>query len=263
MLVVGGSRSTPGAVLLAGVSALRVGAGKLAMATPSDIAVALAVAVPESAVEGLATTPDGSFAAAAAEEIGERVAGVRGLLIGPGMTDPDSARAIVEAALAALPGDAVAVLDAMAVTCGAVTAGALEGIGDRVVLTPNGAEMQRLLGDQGDDAGDADPVDLARRMSDQLGVVIAYSGVVAGPGGPAWVDETGAAGLGTSGSGDVMSGVVAGLAARGASAEQAAVFAVHLHAQAGYRLAEQVGRLGFLARELAEQVPRVLAALEL
>ncbi len=158
------------------------------MATPSDLAVALAVAVPESAVEGLATTSDGSFAAAAAEEIGERVAGVRGLLIGPGMTDPDSARVIVEAALAALPGDAVAVLDAMAVTCGAVTAGALEGIGDRVVLTPSGAEMQRLLGDQGGDArdardaGDADPVDLARRVSDQLGAVIAYSGVVAGPG---------------------------------------------------------------------------------
>ena len=61
----------------------------------------------------------------------------------------------------------------------------------------------------------------------------------------------------------MLSGVVAGLAARGSSAEQAAVFAVHLHAQAGDRLAERVGRLGYLARELTDQVPRVLAALEL
>jgi len=261
VLVVGGSRSTPGAVLLAAEAALRAGAGKLSVATPSDVAVPLAVALPEAGVEGLPSDPDGSFAAAAAEAVSERVGGMRGVLIGPGMSDPEATRAIVEAALGVLADDAVVVLDAMAVTCGAVTPEALRPLGQRVVLTPNPAEMAMLLGC--DDSDDRDPVALARDASERFGAVVAFSGVVAGPNGATWDDETGAAGLGTSGSGDVLSGVVAGLAARGASAEQAAVFAVHLHAQAGDRLAERVGRLGYLARELADQVPRVLAALEL
>lgn len=181
VLVVGGSRSTPGAVLLAAEAALRAGAGKLSVATPSDIAVPLAVALPEAGVEGLPTDPDGSFAAAAAEAVSERVGGMRGVLIGPGMSDPEATRAIVEAALGVLADDAVVVLDAMAVTCGAVTPEALRPLGQRVVLTPNPAEMAMLLGC--DDSDDRDPVALARDASERFGAVVAFSGVVAGPNG--------------------------------------------------------------------------------
>ena len=180
VLVVGGSRSTPGAVLLAAEAALRVGAGKLSVVTPSDIAVPLAVALPEAGVDGLASTADGSFAASAADAVAERVGGMRGVLIGPGMSDPDATRVIVEAALAALADDAVVVLDAMAVTCGAVTPDALRPLGQRVVLTPNPAEMSMLL--NCDDSDDRGPVALARDASERFGAVVAFSGVVAAPG---------------------------------------------------------------------------------
>jgi NAD(P)H-hydrate repair Nnr-like enzyme with NAD(P)H-hydrate dehydratase domain len=64
--------------------------------------------------------------------------------------------------------------------------------------------------------------------------------------------------LGTSGSGDVLAGLIAGLAARGAAPEQAAVWGVWLHARAGKRLSQRLGTVGFLAREIAAEVPALL-----
>jgi NAD(P)H-hydrate repair Nnr-like enzyme with NAD(P)H-hydrate dehydratase domain len=86
---------------------------------------------------------------------------------------------------------------------------------------------------------------------------------VASPSGRLWRDESGGAGLGVSGSGDVRAGVTAGLLARGAEPDQAAVWAAHLHGRAGERLAASVGKLGFLARELPAEIPRVQAEIEL
>jgi NAD(P)H-hydrate repair Nnr-like enzyme with NAD(P)H-hydrate dehydratase domain len=82
---------------------------------------------------------------------------------------------------------------------------------------------------------------------------------IAAPDGRLWRDETGSAGLGVSGSGDVRAGITAGLLARGAEPEQAAVWAAYLHGRTGERLASSVGRLGFLARELPAEIPRALA----
>ena len=70
--------------------------------------------------------------------------------------------------------------------------------------------------------------------------------------------DSGSPGLGVSGSGDVRAGLVAGLLARGADPAQAAVWGGYLHARAGERLAGQSGPLGFLAREIAPQMPAVL-----
>ena len=69
-------------------------------------------------------------------------------------------------------------------------------------------------------------------------------------------------GLAISGSGDMLAGIIAGLAARGASVEQAAVWGVALHARAGERLAERAGPLGYLARDLSAEVPGLMHALQ-
>jgi len=81
---------------------------------------------------------------------------------------------------------------------------------------------------------------------------------VVAPSGQAWRNEGGGPGLGTSGSGDVLAGLIAGFAARGASALDAALWGVWVHGQAGARLAGSVGSLGFLARELGAEVPAIL-----
>jgi ADP-dependent NAD(P)H-hydrate dehydratase len=113
---------------------------------------------------------------------------------------------------------------------------------------------------------EADPAGAARRLAEQTHAAVGLGGAtswVAAPDGRLWEDESGGAGLGVSGSGDVRAGVVAGLLARGAEPEQAAVWASYLHGRAGERLAATVGRLGFLARELPPEIPRVIAEVDL
>jgi len=105
---------------------------------------------------------------------------------------------------------------------------------------------------------------VARAAAAQLGLVITLKGAhtfVVAPDGTAFQNDAGNVGLGTSGSGDVLSGVIAGLCARGASALQAAVWGVYLHAKAGDRLARRIGPLGFLARELLGEIPQLLRKL--
>jgi len=134
-----------------------------------------------------------------------------------------------------------------------------------VVLTPNPTELAITLHVDADEVED-DPSGCARRLAEQAHATVGLGGAtswVAGPDGRLWEDESGGAGLGVSGSGDVRAGVVAGLLARGADPEQAAVWASYLHGRAGERLAATVGRLGFLARELPPEVPRVLAEVDL
>jgi NAD(P)H-hydrate repair Nnr-like enzyme with NAD(P)H-hydrate dehydratase domain len=84
---------------------------------------------------------------------------------------------------------------------------------------------------------------------------------IAAPEGEVWRHDGGNAGLGTSGSGDTLAGIIVGLAARGAPLEQAGAWGVALHARAGVRLAERFGPLGYLAREIAAEIPALMHAL--
>jgi ADP-dependent NAD(P)H-hydrate dehydratase len=260
IVVIGGSPTTPGAALLAGVAALRAGAGKLAIVTAESVAAPLGVAVPEAAVAGMPTTSGGALDPSALDEIADHAERAQAVLIGPGLTGPEDTKALVAGLLPRLPQDAVVVLDALGLTCGAVDADLLRPRSGKVIVTPNDSEMERLLGRRpGDDLSYGD---LARLAAKELGAVVALRGAIASPDGRAWYGQSGHAGLGTSGSGDVLAGLVTGLAGRGAPVEQAAVWGVHLHGEAGERLAARVGRLGFLARELLDEVPGVLTQLE-
>ena len=256
LLVVGGAVATPGAALLAGLAALRVGAGKLTIATVTPTATALGVAVPEAGVYGLPTTDDGSIAGAAVDRVLELADGADAVLLGPGLTGPDETRALVAGVLQGLDPDTAVLLDALGLTCGALDAAVARDRGGRVVVTPNEKEAGFLLGCSVEEAGGV--VAAGRRIADEFGVVAALRSTVAAPGGRLWTDGSGHVGLGTSGSGDVLAGAIAGFLARGADPDQAAVWGAHLHADAGERLAARVGRLGFLARELLEELPSVL-----
>ena len=263
VLVLGGARATPGAVLLAGVAALRVGAGRLSLGVAASVAGPLAVAVPEAGVVGLPEGPTGSVTGPGDELDGElQRADV--VVVGPGLDEPDGTLALLRAVVAAVPGTTSLVLDAFALGVlrdAQDLHGALRG---RTVLTPNTAEAGRLLGEDADTADegrdDAD-VPVAARLADAYDVVVACAGVVAEPRGRRWHSSTGYSGLGTSGSGDVLAGAVGGLLARGASPAQAACFGVAAHGVAGDRLAAAVGPQGYLASELLAELPRVLVEL--
>jgi len=255
VLVIGGSCEIPGAALLAAEAALRAGAGKLQIATARPVAMAMAVALPEARVVGLPATADGELRLQGAA-LWRDVARTDALLIGPGMRGKPALRAQI-ARLLATSGCA-AVLDAGALvqTRGMAHPG-------RIVLTPHHGEMAALSGVPIERIG-ADPMAAAVEYAQRSGAIVVLKSattVIAAPDGTRWVHRGGSPCLGTSGSGDVLAGIVCGLLARGASATQAAVWGVHLHARAGAVLAQRVGPLGPLAREIATQIPGLLATL--
>jgi ADP-dependent NAD(P)H-hydrate dehydratase len=256
VLVVGGAARTPGAAQLAGLAALRVGAGHLTLAVAESAAVPMAVATPEAGVLGLPQTEQGSVLGGDLTVLESVLGSSDVVVVGPGLDDADQTAELVRQAVPLLSDEAWLVLDAYAL-------GVLPGLVDvvaplagRLVLTPNGSEAERLLGR---DLGDAE--DDVREIARTYGAVVSSQGLVANPDGDCWRMGVGQIGLATSGSGDVLAGAVAGILARGTEPAQAACWASHVHAAAGDRLAASVGRLGFLASELLAELPRVLVEL--
>jgi ADP-dependent NAD(P)H-hydrate dehydratase len=263
VLVVGGGRETPGAVVLAGVAALRAGAGKLQVATVAGNAPLVAAGLPEARVFALPETRAGKPSRAAAKSL-ERFAGAaQCVCVGPGMIEDAWVARFVEQTLR-LCREVPVVLDAGGLACLSDTRELLHELGGRAVVTPNAAELADIYGEPKDELKRA-PLEAARRAAADFRSVVVLKGretFIAAPAGEVYVNRAGSVGLGTSGSGDVLAGVIAGLVARGAEPLVAAAWGVHLHALAGERLAARLGPLGFLARELPDEIPRLLAELD-
>ena len=263
ILVIGGSTETLGAVTLAAEAALRSGAGKLLVVVPSKVAPHVSIALPEALVRGVPSTEEGAIRASSAELLLDLVEKASAVLIGPGMADEPETRGLVEGLLPHL--DCPLVLDALGLAAVTADPSCLHHLGGRVVLTPNPTELAIALHVEQEELED-DQAGGALRLAELARAAVGLGGAtswVADRDGRLWQDESGGAGLGVSGSGDVRGGVVAGLLARGAEPAQAAVWASYLHGRAGGRLAATVGRLGFLARELPPEIPRVLAEVDL
>ncbi|UOY00709.1 NAD(P)H-hydrate dehydratase [Blastococcus sp. PRF04-17] len=259
ILVIGGSTRTVGAVLLAAEAAMRAGAGKLQVATVSSLAPFVAAALPEALVLGLAETDGGAVSAAAADTVRDLAEGADAVLIGPGMQDQEETQAFGERLLPHLRGPLA--LDALGLAAVTADEQCLLHLEGRVVLTPNPTEIAHALHRDTDAIAD-DPARAALDLASRAQATVGLGGTtswIAAPDGRLWKDESGNAGLGVSGSGDVRAGITGGLLARGADPAQAAVWGAYLHGRAGERLASSVGRLGFLARELPAEVPRALA----
>lgn len=261
-LVVAGSRQTPGAVLLAAEAAIRAGAGKLQVITVESVATHVAVALPEALVQGVPETDDGEIHLDATGTILERADRVDAVLFGPGVMQPPAAAALLEKVLPVLRGNVV--LDALALAYLSEDAHRLHNLPATYVLTPNENELSLALGVDRGEIQDETHV-AAARLAKSSGAVVSSGGTTtwtASPDGRLWRDDGGGPGLGVSGSGDVKSGLVLGLLARGCEPTQAAVWGAHLHARAGERLASRVGRVGYLARDIPGEVPGILSELE-
>jgi len=254
VLVVGGALRSPGAAMLAGRAALRVGAGRLTLAVGASVAAQVAVAVPESGVVPLPETASGSVRGSGLRTAADDLAGADAVLIGPGLDDATETARMLSRAGRIARRDTVLVLDAYAL--GALAGHPrLAGSGPRI-LTPNTEEAARLLGREVHDL-DADARELARRYR----ATVSCFGRIAAPDGRLFSVGDGDPGLGTSGSGDALAGAITGLAARGADPVQAAVWGTYLHVAAGVTLAREVGPLGYLASEIVDRLTVELSLL--
>lgn len=259
LVIAGGSRLVPGALLLTGEAALRVGAGKVKLATIESAAIGLGLRFPEAAVVALPEA-DGDIAGEAVATLTGLVEQVDTLVLGPGMDGKDAAAALVRGIAARPSPDVSLLLDAAAVACAGPLCDLLAGYADRLVFTPHQGEMAALTG-LDKDAIAADPVGVATRIAAQFRAVVVLKDaetVIAAPDGTVLHYAGGGVGLGTGGSGDVLAGAIGGLMARGLPPLIAAGWGVRLHGEAGRLLAARVGTVGFLARELLVELPRWL-----
>lgn len=259
VFVVAGAPQMPGAAILCATAALRAGAGKLQIGTCRSVAAHVASAVVESLVVALDETPSGAIATSSASAIVERANKVDALVIGPGLVDERASAELIAAVADRL--DVPAVIDAAALTCFAANPDAFAHLGGRVILTPHPGEMARMLRCERD-AVEAQPARCARDAARTFRAIVALKGAttyVADPSGALYRNDHGDAGLATSGSGDVLAGVIGGLLARGAEPLHAAAWGVSLHARAGAALSHRIG-LGFLARELPAEIPPLMRA---
>jgi len=254
LLIIAGSREVPGAALLAAAGAMRAGAGKLRIATVESVAVQLGVAIPEALVVGLAEDERGGFAASTADQLAKQAEKVDAVVAGPGMAEGEACEKIAKALVAT---DAPMALDAALLH-------ALERIDHKrsstPILLPHSGELAALLHCDEEAVGH-DPVGCGLRAAERYRSIVLVKGPtshVVTPGGEIWTYEGETPGLGVSGSGDVLAGIVGGLLARGADRLSALLWSVWLHGEAGASLAKKVGPLGFLAREIPDELPALL-----
>ena len=254
ILIIAGSRNVPGAALLAATAAMRAGAGKLRIATGSSIASEIGIAMPEAMVVGMAEDQDGGFAARTAGELGHEAAKVDAVVAGPGMAEGEACAKIASRLLGC---KAALALDAALLRALQPPKGTRSPV---PILLPHAGELASLL-DCEEREIERDPVGCGLGAADRYRSIVLVKGVtshIVTPDGETWTYDGGVPGLGVSGSGDVLAGIVGGLLARGADPLNALLWAVFLHGQAGAALAKKVAPIGFLARQIADEVPRLL-----
>lgn len=258
ILVVAGSGEVPGAAYLAALAAMRAGAGKLQIATAESAAVPLGLAMPEARVVGLTEDRAGGFARPAVGAIEDLAAGVDAIVAGPGMLDNKTcARLTAALCRSGIP----LVLDAAMLHVLPARKRAARDAGQPMILLPHAGEMAALLKcDEGEVK--QDPLGCGRacaRVYDAYVLVKGATSHVVAPDGSAWLFKGGSPGLGISGSGDTLAGIVGGLLSRGADALASLLWGVLLHGEAGAALSKRIGPAGFLAREIPDEIPRLLA----
>jgi hydroxyethylthiazole kinase-like uncharacterized protein yjeF len=254
LLVVGGSLKVPGALLLTGEAGFRAGAGKVQLATPGPISIALGVRIPEAAVHSLEVDASGEICAG--ETLWELLGECDAAVLGPGTGRDADIATILKSVLRSKERSCALLLDAAVIAGARDFAPELRAWRGPVLMTPHRGEMAALAG------CDPDAVNpgLARRIASEFGATIVLKGAktyVVSPGGEILHYAGGGAGLATGGSGDVLAGVIGGLSARGVDPQLAAAYGVWAHGEAGHKLSA-AAEIGFLARELPPLISSLL-----
>jgi NAD(P)H-hydrate epimerase len=276
VLVVAGARGMLGAACLAAKAATRSGAGLVTLAVPRSLQETAAGFQAEIMTLGLPETGAGTLNRAAREQIEEYLGRVTVLALGPGLsTHPETAELVREL----LPGVRIpCVLDADGLNAFGMkdrgtgaAAPEIEGgfppgrpHAAPLVITPHPGEMARLLGSRVTDV-QADRLGTAERAAGEWRCTLVLKGartLVAAPGGPTYINPTGNPGMATGGSGDVLTGMIAGLMAQGLAPKQAAAAAAYLHGRAGDLAAAERGQAPLLAGDLLEKLPAAFKEVE-
>jgi hydroxyethylthiazole kinase-like uncharacterized protein yjeF len=261
-LVIGGSLGMTGAVRMSSFAALRIGAGLVTAAVPLSALPTVAADHMEVMTAPLAETEQSAIALEAMPAISNLLATASVCLIGPGMSRYPEANAVLRFVLEKAISPIVIDADGLNALQGDVDF--LKNRQVPMVLTPHPGEMARLTG-MSIEQIEGNRMEVARTFAVEYGVCLVLKGnktVVATPEGEVFINITGNPGMATAGSGDVLSGMIAGLVAQGLKTRDAAITAVYIHGLAGDHAAGQKGQRGIVAGDILESIPYILKQLE-
>jgi NAD(P)H-hydrate epimerase len=257
-LIVGGSVGKAGAAAMAGMAALRVGAGLATVATPLSVLATVAGFAPEIMTEALADTDAGTIGMRSFEFglMDSLTEGKRAIAIGPGLGRQLETQELVRTCVERYRGPLI--LDADALNAFQGSTERLTGYGRSVILTPHPGEMARLLGTTVEEV-QKDRLGVARSFASEHHLTVVLKGhrtLTVQPDGTAWVNPTGNPGMATGGTGDILTGMVAGFVAQNPERVfEAVVAAVFLHGLAGDVARDTVGEYSLTATDLLTALP--------
>jgi hydroxyethylthiazole kinase-like uncharacterized protein yjeF len=256
VLVIGGAVGKAGSVAMAGMAALRSGAGLSTVATPKSVLATVAGFHPEVMTEPLDETDEGTISTYAGERIDELIKGKTVLAVGPGISRNPKTSEFVRSLVA--KSKTPLVLDADGLNAFEGRADELNGKGRTLVITPHPGEMARLAGST-IAAVQRDRINVARTFAPEHELIVVLKGhrtLIAQPDGTVWVNTTGNPGMATGGTGDILTGMVSGLIAQNPKhIVEAVIAAVHLHGLAGDVACESMGQHSLVATDLVKALP--------
>jgi len=258
-LIVAGSLGKSGAAVMSSWAALRVGSGLVTAAIPEPVLPIVAAPNPEVMTETLPATDAGSISLRGLEY--ERFEGIlKGksvLAIGPGLTTQTETAQFVRTVVGKYL-DVPIVLDADGLNAFAGRAQELKAARKMLAITPHPGEMGRLAGCETKEI-QSRRLEIARKAAVDWNAIVILKGhqtVVADPSGTAWINSTGNAGMATGGTGDVLTGMLAGLVAQYGPGAAALCFGVYLHGLAGDIAYSDLGEAPLMATDLIRAIPR-------
>jgi len=262
VLVLAGSRDFGGAAHLAGLGALRSGAGLVMVAAPLGLETSLRIGLPEAVIRVVAETASGTIAPLSPAMLDSLLENQRAMALGPGLGNDSETDAWIIDLLAGL--QLPAVVDADALNAFARTGSEIRFGTDQVVLTPHAGELARLAGMSSQDIVKKRfrlVADLAARWNAVL-MLKGCPSLIGAPDGRVFINPTGDDALARGGSGDVLTGLVAGLLAQGLDALSAALLGAYVHGRAGTVAARGRSNRSVLVREIAAAVGPVFEEME-
>ena len=260
VLVIAGSLGFSGAAYLTTNSALRSGCGMVYTAFPEGVTNLLESQLIE-AIKIQVSGEKNFLSHNAWEDLEPHIQKASAIALGPGLgTDQETARLVDEIVCQSSP----MVIDADALNCLAEKIQYLIERNAPTILTPHPGEMSRLLGISIQEVQN-DRIESARRLARESSAIVILKGaqsIVATPEGQVFINPTGNSGMAKGGSGDVLTGLLAGFLAQGCSALDAACAGVYLHGLAGDLAREALGERAMIARDILDYLPSALISCE-
>jgi NAD(P)H-hydrate epimerase len=263
LLILAGSRGKTGAAAMAAEAALRSGAGLITLGIPSSLNAIMEAKLTEVMTEPLEETTAQTMSVGSWPRIQELMEGKKAVALGPGISaEPETIKLVQHiVSNSSIP----LIIDADGINALAENCALLKDASAPIVITPHPGEMARLLKSSVQSIQE-DRIGIAERFAAEYGLYVVLKGsqtIIAEPGGDVCINPTGNPGLASGGTGDVLTGMIAGFAAQGYSLADACRVGVYLHGHIADVLAEETGEIGLTATDLLAEIPVTLKELML